>query len=312
MKIRTDFVTNSSSASYILEIALLSTAGKAYTCKIKAGGESEERVYEDVYLELKQSPEGPAVKGEDQQLHHLNNAGNIDELCALLLEAVETTSFEDEEPWSEEASDEDQEWDNSDNDRNQEAEEEPEEDQVSDESSTEVEALDPKSRFRATDRSNPNNIDEIKKVVVENITFGNGDTASWIDLNGVSEIRAFHEAYQQIGADRDAILNHLADYMTNGPVMAWQSNLNDASRPLPVFWKGVKAAEVEFYKEFLETPWSDADIWMVSPATIYEADLKADEFIERQILRLGLDYLPMEDRNNIQSVQCHTPSDQIK
>ena len=42
---------------------------------------------------------------------------------------------------------------------------------------------------------------------------------------------------------------------------------------------------------------------MVSPATIYEADLKADEFIERQILRLGLDYLPMEDRNNIQSVQ---------
>ena len=101
-------------------------------------------------------------------------------------------------------------------------------------------------------------------------------------------------------ADRDAILNHFADYMTNGPVMAWQSKLNDASRPLPVFWKGVKAAEVEFYKEFLETPWSDSNIWMVSPATIYEADLKTDEFIERQILRLGLDYIPLEDRSSFQ------------
>ncbi len=253
MKIRTDFVTNSSSACYTLALRLVSEAGAVAGAAFSVSSDGA------------WTPDGFKTGGDICFTGSFADIGkmilenkDINELINALCSNIEIIRFDDEEDFDEECDSEDT--------------------QIVCESGVTGDGANFPNTIRGfKEEAKEIGImtNQIRYIVTQNIKYGDGDSAMWIEMDIFDPYRARY-ADAKSKEEKSAVIEEAVQYILTGP--KWEINDNDGEivEPLPVLWSGNVNSLRSAIRDALDGKGNHGSVcyWMGSRAHILEYDVK--------------------------------------
>ena len=255
MKYRTDFVTNSSSASYIVEIDCIPVEGDTQTIQFLVHPE------EAYGISLHVSSDEDGFYYGDGEKKRISQIRDIEELMDILYERLCLDEFY--------YSDEDDEF-------------------FEDDVALKQEDLD--GYFNSCKEvlvSKYPTLNNLKSVAVKNIKYGNGDSASWIPFEDNPVLEDYYERYHAADArGKEAVFIELRNYIDSEPVMVWKDHEGEMDGPRKIMWNDDEEALEGFLNKFFHEREPNRMYWMAYPTTRYELDMGTGIVVESEILTL--------------------------
>ena len=255
MKYRTDFVTNSSSASYIVEIDCIPIEGDTQTIQFLVHPE------EAFGIELNIPNDEEGFYYGDKEKKRISQIKDIEELMDILYEMLYVDEFY--------YSDEDDEF-------------------FEDDVALKQEDLDGyfNSCKEVLMKEHPT-LDNLKSVAVKNIKYGNGDSASWIPFEGNPILEDYYQRYHAADAvGKEAVFIELRNYIDSEPVMVWKDHEGEMDGPRKIVWNDDEEALEGFLNKFFHEREPNRMYWMAYPTTRYELDVGTGVVVESEILTI--------------------------
>ena len=265
MKIRTDFVTNSSSSNYILELHLIADDNESSHFSLEV---SPETCWSD---DGDMTADGisliPRVWNGEIKFgtRALAEAKDIEALVDMLFCAAEIEGWRDGVLTDEEEEDDKSWYDKT----------------------VAVRDVAPKTIDRFLEDCKKKGIapDKLKTIVIENAKFGHGDSAKWIECD--DPLSAFENAYEQQGENRNPDkLQALIDYVKSEPALPANDNDYFLKGNIPCVWETSDEYLITEMKKLLEGKLS-GEYWMCTFAHEYKLDVKNNTMLERDVLFYG-------------------------
>ena len=266
MKIRTDFVTNSSSANYTLILKFIGENGAVAAADFSVSPESActidgEKTGEDIYLDGSLAFVGQMVK-ENKDINDI-----IHSLCSCItIERWNSGEDEDEDEWNFMGEDEAK--------KIEKARKELE-GKVSGDGLEYPLTI---KKFKKDVKKLKLTTDQIRYVAVGNAKYGSGDSAMWIKLDIFDPYRDKYAA-AETEEERKAVIEETAQFVLTEP--EWQVNDNGGrfNRPLPIVWNSSPAALRRAICDALEgkNNHRNGSYWMGAAAKVQKYDVKTGE-----------------------------------
>ena len=274
MKKRTDFVTNSSSASFILEVTVESEEGKSAGFYVPVSPETcmcmdGDMTAEDVRLIPKNSPEGPMLGDK-----LLSSAETAKELADMIFEAALV------EDW---VSDEDDEYD--DDDEYDEEYEDDDETVNYEPTFTSVSEVAPKTAEAFAEACEERGISakNLKRMVILNCKSGNGDSAMYVEEDDFEE--GFEEFVKEKGLPTSSLKERteaVVQFLKSEPVVTVSDNECVLPDEMQVCWNGGD----ESLREAAENYCKHGGYWMATYVNAYEYTGESGKFEHSEKLYL--------------------------
>ncbi len=254
MKYRTDFVTNSSSASYIVEIDCIPVEGDTQTIQFLVHPE------EAYGISLHVSSDEDGFYYGDNEKKRISQIKDIEELMDILYERLYVDEFY--------RSDEDEFF----------------EDDIVFKQEDLDEYFNACKEVLVSEYSTLNNL---KSVAVKNIKYGNGDSASWIPFKDNPVLEDYYQRYHAADASgKETLFIELRNYIDSEPVMVWKDHEGEMDGPRKIMWNDDEEALEGFLNKFFYERELNRMYWMAYPTTRYELDVETGLVVESQILTL--------------------------
>lgn len=130
-------------------------------------------------------------------------------------------------------------------------------------------------------------LDNLKSVAIRNIKCGNGDSASWIPFEENPVLREYYQKYHEADTnEKDKVLTELKKFIESEPVMNWKDHDGEMDGPRRIFWNDDEEALHRFLYQFFNERESDRLYWMAYPTTRYELDMRTGRVEESVVLAL--------------------------
>ena len=271
MKIRTDFVTNSSSANYILEIDLSSTNGSKAVFELAVSpetcfSEDGDMTAEDIHLFPKEDKGEIYFKGSA-----MSSARTIEELCDMLFTAAVIEGlYKDDEEYDDDDECEDN------------------------EEFYEYEMMEPTpvkdvapitiSNFLNRCKSAEISPENLRTIVVKNCKFGSGDSAMWLDCDVFLE-ELKKECGGNLPDDPDELLQRAVEFAKSAPVLPINDNSYELPDKIICVWDVDEPTLKQMMKILLDGN-RHGKYWMGTAAREYTIDARNNTLLERHVLYL--------------------------
>ena len=254
MKYRTDFVTNSSSASYIVEIDCIPIEGDTQTVQFLVHPE------EAFGIELHIPSDEEGFYYGDNEKKRISQIKDIEELMDILYERLYVDEFY--------RSDEDEIFE--------------------DDTVFKQEDLDEYfNSCKEVLMSEYSTLNNLKSVEVKNIKYGNGDSASWIPFEDNPVLEDYYQRYHEADArGKETVFIELRNYIDSEPVMVWKDHEGEMDGPRKIVWNDDEEALEGFLNKFFHEREPNRMYWMAYPTTRYELDVGTGVVVESEILTL--------------------------
>ena len=275
MKIRSDFVTNSSSANYTLVLRIIDEDGEEAGAGFSVSPECA------ITMDGGKNGCDITFDGSFSELRAMIKEGkSIDDIIYAMCSGISIDKWDDEEEDEEEDEDDDF-FAKADDDEEAKADIAFIKGKVTGDG-----AGYPRTIIMFKDMANALGItsDKIRYLVTENCKYGSGDSAMWIEMDIFDPYRERYAA-AQTDDEKEAIIEEAASYIMSEP--EWEINDNEycIEEPLPIVWGGSYLELCEAVKAALDKKPNhrNGSYWMGSSADITKYDVKTGKTETRSV-----------------------------
>lgn len=130
-------------------------------------------------------------------------------------------------------------------------------------------------------------LDKLKNVIVKNIKQGNGDSASWIPFEDNPILEEYYQKYHEADSSKkEKVFTELKNYIKSQPVMEWKDNEDEMDGPRKIIWNDDEESLERFLKKFFNERKLNRLYWMAYPTTQYELVMNTGKVVQSLLLAL--------------------------